>query len=129
MEFLRLVLRRDLPNMHLMGRRYRPTPYNGRVVLFDAAAARSADILTRSSGWGRPISGEFDVAVVESDHDDMFDEPQVQHVAAELAARLGGSGYSDQQSARTWLRDITVAASRKRYLNIETALKARGAQV
>ena len=41
---------------------------------------------------GLLAAGEFDVVVVESDHDDMFDEPQVQHVTAELAARLRGSG-------------------------------------
>jgi thioesterase domain-containing protein/acyl carrier protein len=85
MEFLRLVLRRDLPNMHLMGRRYRPKPYNGRVVLFRRSRCAISRYLDAKLGWGRLIAGEFDVVEVQSEHDDMFDEPQVQHVAAELA--------------------------------------------
>jgi thioesterase domain-containing protein/acyl carrier protein len=92
MEFLRLVLQRDLPNMYLMGRRYRPKPYNGRVVLFRRSRRAISGYLDAKLGWGRLIAGEFDVVKVETDHDDMFDEPQVQHVAAELAARLRGSG-------------------------------------
>jgi hypothetical protein len=71
MEFLRLVLRRDLPNMHLMGRRYRPKPYNGRVVLFRRSRRAISGYLDAKLGWGRLIAGEFDVVVVESDHDDV----------------------------------------------------------
>jgi thioesterase domain-containing protein len=91
-EFLRLVLRRDLPNMYLMGRRYRPKPYNGRVVLFERSRRAISRYLDAELGWGSLIVGEFDVVEVQSDHDDMFDEPQVQRVAAELAACLRGGG-------------------------------------
>jgi hypothetical protein len=71
MEFLRLVLRRDLPNMHLMGRRYLPKPYNGRIVLFRRSRRAISGYLDAKLGWGRLIAGEFDVVVVESDHDDV----------------------------------------------------------
>jgi acyl-CoA synthetase (AMP-forming)/AMP-acid ligase II/thioesterase domain-containing protein/acyl carrier protein len=88
-EFLRPVLRRDLRNMYLMGRRYRPKPYNGRVLLFRRSLRPISRYLDAKLGWGGVITGELDVVEIQGGHDDMFYEPQVQRVAAELAARSG----------------------------------------
>jgi hypothetical protein len=77
--------------MYVMARRYRPKPFNGRVVLFRRSRRAISGYLDAKLGWGHLVAGEFDVVVAESDHDAMFDEPQVQHVAAELAARLRGN--------------------------------------
>jgi thioesterase domain-containing protein len=93
MEFLRPVLRRDLRNMYLMGRRYRPKPYNGRVLLFRRSLRPISRYLDAKLGWGSVIAGEFDVVEIQGGHDDMFYEPQVQRVAAELAACLRSVHY------------------------------------
>jgi thioesterase domain-containing protein/acyl carrier protein len=88
MKFLRPVFR-DLPNMHFVARRYRPKPYNGRVILFRRSLRAISKYLDAKLGWGSVITGEFDVVEIQGGHGDMFDKPQVQCVAAKLAACLG----------------------------------------
>jgi len=87
-EFLRSVLRREPPNMYAMGRRYRPKPYNGRVVLFRRSLRAISKYLDWKLGWGGVIAGELDVVEIQGGHDDMFNEPGVQRTAATLAAYL-----------------------------------------
>jgi hypothetical protein len=77
-----------LPNMYLMGRRYRPKPYNGRVILFRRSLRAISRYLDANLGWDSVITGEFDVIEIQGGHEDMFDEPQVQRTAAKLAACL-----------------------------------------
>jgi oxalate---CoA ligase len=86
-QFLRRTLRLP-PNMHLMGRRYRPKPYNGRVVLFRRSLRASSRYLGWDLGWSGVITGEFDVIESQGGHGDMFDEPEVQRTAAKLATYL-----------------------------------------
>jgi acyl-CoA synthetase (AMP-forming)/AMP-acid ligase II/thioesterase domain-containing protein/aryl carrier-like protein len=87
-EFFRQVFLRQPPNMYLMGRRYRPKSYDGRVVLVRRSLRAISKYLDWKLGWGDVIAGEFDVVEIEGGHGDMFDEPQVQCTAARLAAYL-----------------------------------------
>lgn len=88
MELLSPVLRHDLPDLYHMGRLYRPKPYNGRVLLFRRSLRPVSRYLDEKLGWGSAIVGEFSVVEIQRGHEDMFCEPQVQRVAAELAARF-----------------------------------------
>jgi acyl-CoA synthetase (AMP-forming)/AMP-acid ligase II/thioesterase domain-containing protein/acyl carrier protein len=96
-EFLRPVLRRQPPNMHVMGRRYRPKPYNGRVVLVRRSLRAISRYLDWQLGWGGVIAGEFDVVEIQGGHGDMFDEREVQRTAAKLAAYLRDHPRSEHQ--------------------------------
>jgi thioesterase domain-containing protein len=87
-EFLRQVFPRQLPNMYLMGRRYRPKSYDGRVVLVRRSLRAISRYLDWKLGWGDVIVGEFDVVEIQGGHGDMLGEPQVQCTAANLIAYL-----------------------------------------
>jgi thioesterase domain-containing protein len=97
-EFLRPVLRR-LPsdNMHLIGRRYRPKPYTGRVVLVRRSLRAISRYLDSKLGWEGVIGGEFEIVEIQGGHSDMFNEPQVQCTAATLAAYLQDRSRSEHQ--------------------------------
>jgi hypothetical protein len=66
---------RQLPNMHLMGMRNEPKPYDGRVVLFRRSLRAISKYLDWKLGWGSVITGEFNVIESEGGHSDMFNEP------------------------------------------------------
>jgi thioesterase domain-containing protein len=74
--------------MYLMDRRYRPKSYDGRVVLVRRSLRAMSLHLDRMLSWGDVISGGFDVVEIHGGHGDMFNEPQVQYTAANLAAYL-----------------------------------------
>jgi acyl-CoA synthetase (AMP-forming)/AMP-acid ligase II/thioesterase domain-containing protein len=96
MELLNRVLRHP-PNLYLMGRRYRPKPYNGRVVLFRRSFCAISKYLDWQLGWGGIIAGELDVVEIQGGHDDMFKEPGVQRTAATLAACLRDHPQGEHQ--------------------------------
>jgi len=75
-------------NMYLTGRRYRPTPYYGRVMLFRRSLRAISKYLDETLGWGKLIVGELRVIQIEGGHGDMLAEPQVRHTADALAACL-----------------------------------------
>jgi thioesterase domain-containing protein len=75
--------------------KYQPKPYTGRVVLFQIAQPsthRMTDpILWRRlplNGWGGLIQGEVEVVSVPGRHQEIFNEPFVQTVAAKTAEVL-----------------------------------------
>jgi acetoacetyl-CoA synthetase len=88
MEVLGPVLRREPRNMYLMGRRYRPKPYSGRVVLFRRSLQAITRYLDWKLAWGGVIAGEFDIVESRGGHSQMLDEPEVQRTAAKLAGYL-----------------------------------------
>jgi len=71
-----------------MGRRYRPKPYTGRVVLVRRSLRAISKYLDWKLGWDGVIAGEFDVVEIQGGHSDMFNEPEVQRTAATLATYL-----------------------------------------
>ena len=85
---LRKVLRRDGDDMYLMGRRYRPKPYHGRVILFRRSLRAISKYLDETLGWGDLIAGELRVIQIEGGHGDMLDGPQVRHTADVLGGCL-----------------------------------------
>ena len=74
--------------MYLMGRRYRPKPYDGPVVLVRRSLRAISRYLDWKLGWGDVTAGEFDVVEIRGGHGDMLEEPQVQSTARNLAAYL-----------------------------------------
>jgi oxalate---CoA ligase len=86
--FGRPVSPHDPPNMYHIGMRYRPKPYDGRVVLFRRGLRAISRYLDAKLGWGSVIAGEFSVVEIQGGHGDMFLEPQVQLTAAKLASYL-----------------------------------------
>jgi oxalate---CoA ligase len=88
MAFRRPVFEREYPAMYLMGKRYRPKPYEGAVLLFRRSLRPISKYLDEKLAWGDLIVGKFDVVEVQGGHDDMFNEPHVERTAGELAARL-----------------------------------------
>src|SRR5262249_8128594 len=101
-EFLRPVLRNEPREMYAMSRRYRPKPYNGRVVLFRRSLRAIQQYLDRKLGWGGVITGELDVVEIEGGHDDMFKEPGVQRTAAALTVYLRDHPQGQHQCATNW---------------------------
>jgi acyl-CoA synthetase (AMP-forming)/AMP-acid ligase II/thioesterase domain-containing protein/acyl carrier protein len=90
MKMLHPVLRRQPPSMYLMGRRYRPKPYTGQVLLFRRSLRPISRYLDWQLGWAGVINGQIDVVEIRGGHSDMFDKPGVQLTAAALAAYLQG---------------------------------------
>jgi thioesterase domain-containing protein/aryl carrier-like protein len=76
-------------SLYLLGRRYRPTPYDGRVVLVRRSLRAISAYLVCKLGWGALINGELDVLQVPGGHSEMFDEPQVRATAGGLTLHLG----------------------------------------
>jgi oxalate---CoA ligase len=83
------VSRTKLPGVERLGRRYRPTPYDGRVVLVRRSLRAISTYLDWKLGWGALINGELDVLEVQGGHSDMLDEPQVRATAVGLTRYFG----------------------------------------
>jgi acyl-CoA synthetase (AMP-forming)/AMP-acid ligase II/thioesterase domain-containing protein/acyl carrier protein len=90
MELLRTVLG-EPTDMYMLGRRYRPKPYNGRVVLFRRSLRPISRYLDGQLGWGRVITREIDVVEIQGGHDGMFVEPGVWRTAAIVGGVLARS--------------------------------------
>jgi thioesterase domain-containing protein/acyl carrier protein len=67
---------------------YRPLPYDGRLLLVRAHTRSLLRGLDHDLGWSALVKNRLDVRVVPGHHANMFDEPQVGHVAYILAAAL-----------------------------------------
>ncbi len=67
--------------------RYKPLPYDGRVVLFQRSALPIWPISFPRFGWGGVIS-ELEIYEMPGDHRDMFLKPHVGILAEKLAACL-----------------------------------------
>lgn len=79
---------RSLQATYRLLRGYRPTPYAGRAVLFEAEHGYDP-----KPGWIPVIAGGFDTHVMPGAHLDMLEEPVVVETAA-LVERYLGSGPS-----------------------------------
>jgi thioesterase domain-containing protein/acyl carrier protein len=67
--------------------RYRPPPYPGDVVLFQAADR--LDVFDHTPGWPDTIRGAFSVRDVTGNHESMLEQPNVQDLARQVGACLG----------------------------------------
>jgi oxalate---CoA ligase len=88
MEFFRPVLRNEPREMYAMGRRYRPKPYKGRILLFRRSLRPISRYLDWQLSWAGVVAGEIDVVEIQGGHDGMFKEPGVKQTADTLAACL-----------------------------------------
>jgi amino acid adenylation domain-containing protein len=70
--------------LHLAVSSYRPPPYIGRLVFFNAAERPPGDAWDMSRGWPHLITGGFEVHEVPGDHRSMFFEPNVEALANNL---------------------------------------------
>jgi acyl-CoA synthetase (AMP-forming)/AMP-acid ligase II/thioesterase domain-containing protein/acyl carrier protein len=87
MNFFRPILSTQPPNLYLVGRRYRPKSYDGRVILFRRSLRAVSKYLDWKLGWAGVIAGDFDVVEIPGGHEDMLG-PQVQCTAVKLAGYL-----------------------------------------
>lgn len=71
-------------------RNYRPLPYEGDAVLFQAELPASAHREVHE-GWRKLITGGVAIRPVPGGHSDLLEEPHVRALAAELAACLNES--------------------------------------
>jgi oxalate---CoA ligase len=97
MEFLRPVLRNEPREMYAMGRRYRPKPYKGRILLFRRSLRPISRYLDWQLSWAGVVAGEIDVVEIQGGHDGMFKEPGVKQTAAALTACLRDQPRGEQQ--------------------------------
>jgi len=67
--------------LHLAVNQYRPLPFNGRLLFFNAAERPPGDAWDLSRGWSRLVTGQFEVYEIPGDHRSMFLEPNVEHLA------------------------------------------------
>jgi thioesterase domain-containing protein len=69
--------------------RYRPPPYPGNVMLFQAADR--LDVFDHIPGWPDTIRGKFTTREVTGNHESMLEQPNVQDLAAQLFGWLVGA--------------------------------------
>ena len=96
-EFVLPILSHRPSDEHLVGRRYRPKPYNGRVVLFRRGLRAVSKYLDWNLGWADLIVGELNVIEIQGGHGDMLDGPQVVCTAVKLARYLNDPPPSEWQ--------------------------------
>jgi len=68
-------------------RRYRPLPYEGRVLLLNRSSEQSRWTRSRQN-WARVIRGRIEAFDIPGGHVEMFERPQVVHTAEKLGAAL-----------------------------------------
>jgi thioesterase domain-containing protein/acyl carrier protein len=73
--------------LSLAAARYRPKPYNGRLVLFQRSARPTGPYYDAKFGWGELVD-RLEIQEVPGDHKDMFLEPNVQTLAEKLSLCL-----------------------------------------
>ncbi|MDT3440307.1 MULTISPECIES: AMP-binding protein [unclassified Pseudofrankia] len=76
----------------LLTRLYRPRPWNGRALVYTAAASPPR----RTEAWHPLLTGEATFRTVGGDHDTVLREPVVSEVAADIRAVLAGLATSDE---------------------------------
>ncbi len=69
-------------------RTYQAQPYDGDVVQFRAETARDGRLFDKGFGWGRWLTGRYDIVQVPSDHLNMMREPAAAVIGREVARRL-----------------------------------------
>jgi hypothetical protein len=65
---------------------YQPSVYQGDVLLLACKVRPLFHRSERDLGWSRWIDGSLTVRVLPGDHDDLFQEPHIRRVAAEIIA-------------------------------------------
>jgi thioesterase domain-containing protein len=69
-------------------RTYQVQAYDGDVVQFRAETARNGRLFDKGFGWGRWMTGRYDVVQVPSDHLNMMREPAAAIIGREVNRRL-----------------------------------------
>jgi thioesterase domain-containing protein len=68
--------------------RYRPTPYDGEVIIFRSEETLRGRLFDERMGWGPLVAGDLKKVEVSSAHLDMFREQPAAHIAAVMRAAL-----------------------------------------
>ncbi len=104
---------------HAMANRaFRPTPYDGDLVLFRAVENRA----DRHDGWEKLVKGCFQVCEVPGGHTDILAEPRVQVLARELARVLAETQARHGHPIGTSKRDAKGKALADRGTDIPAAV-------
>jgi amino acid adenylation domain-containing protein len=91
---------RVLAAMNRATRRWKPTPYNGAVLLYRAKQARLAYLAAGPTlGWESFLNGRLEIMTIDSDHHGMWDEPAIGMIGQTLEARLQRLDEDDQLTA------------------------------
>jgi amino acid adenylation domain-containing protein len=80
--------------MVLATRRYVPSPYRGRVVLFKQTADPGGRFRLKDYGWGEVVRDGLEICEIPGDHLSLLVEPGVATVAAKLDAAMKSAGES-----------------------------------
>jgi len=80
-------------------RHYRPSPYDGRVVLIRASQQSTEKVFDYDPlrGWRPFTTGDIDVREAPGRHLELLDEPQVKTVAAEVADAISTARKSEPE--------------------------------
>jgi thioesterase domain-containing protein len=82
-----------------LARKYRPTPYSGRVLLFKRHRELTGRYLDRWFGWGKAVSGDIEICEVDAlDHLEIFkseiDRTVVAQALRDNFSEADGSSYN-----------------------------------
>ena len=78
---------------------YKPEPYPGRMLLFKRTECLSGRYLDPGFGWGGLIRGGFEICSLECEHQDLFDDENIEQIARSLRGQLSGAPPNLEQSA------------------------------
>jgi amino acid adenylation domain-containing protein len=103
-------------NFRLAVDHYRPSPYPGPLVFFEAATTCPGKSWDFASGWRNLVHGAFVVHEVPGDHESMFKEPNVQTLANDLmnyfhVEKTGEATFAESDAADVGSRAIRNSRS------------------
>jgi amino acid adenylation domain-containing protein len=71
---------------------YQPRPYPGRMTLFRSSQEPAGMFLDPRMGWGDFVEGGMEVVVIEGDHFNIFQEPNVSRIAQRIGSAPAVAG-------------------------------------
>ncbi len=90
----------ELMQLHLRAmRRYRPDPYEGRVVLFRVRAMPLLGAADPKMGWGKLARGGVVVKMIAGGHNNILEHPYVQSLAEKLSEELATTRQKNSSGA------------------------------
>ena len=86
--------------LHLQAmRRYRPGPYEGRVVLFRVRAMSLFGAADPQMGWGKLARSGVSVKMIAGGHNNILEQPYVQSLAEKLSEELAATPQNNSSGA------------------------------
>lgn len=85
---LNLVDRQMIRQLDRAIRDYKPSPYPGRVLLFQRASRPSGPFIDPTAGWGRLVAGDLRVRRAFGEHVTLFLDDSARHLAEQITEML-----------------------------------------